>query len=470
MFASTPFTGSYAVYEWISTFINLERGHSIKNFHLDRMKALSELAGNPEKCAPSVHIAGSKGKGSVTGMVSCILKAADIKTASYFSPHVNDFRERITDGVNFFSKEIYAQAGIELREAVEKIPVSPYASLFEEKSETGQMPSFFELMTMWFFLCARVSGSRAMAVETGMGGRLDSTNILTPLVSIITLIEKEHSEYLGDTIAAIAGEKAGIIKPGVPLVLGYQDPEALSVFREHVHNKKCPFLYFPECAEIEDIDVSRSGTSFTLALDYSGLNTGNAIKEKISHLFVPIPGEVMAKNAGLAILAVKTAFPSITENAIREGLANFFLPARFEHITNNPDFIIDGAHTKQSIERCLSTFTSLYGDGGVLVFGCTFGKDIRSMAEQCIKGFSKIIITTPGTFKKSDPGEIYTIFAETARNKGSLSSLMYIPDTEAAIDMAVQMAVKNNLPVLGTGSFYLAGEIRNLWKQSTASS
>jgi len=414
------------------------------------------MAGHPEKCAPAVHVAGSKGKGSVTGMMAAILDASGIKTARYASPHVNDFRERITMGDNFFDEAVYVAAGRELKELVDGIPSSPYAELFDSHFENGESASFFELVTMWYFLCARIARCQALSVETGMGGRLDATNILDPLVSVITIIELEHTEFLGNTIAAIAGEKAGIIKPGRPLILAEQRDEALAVFKEHAERKNSPLLYFPDCAEIRNPRLSREGVSFTLALK----------NETLHDLFVPIPGEVQAYNAGLAILALKTAFPGesgITEKRIREGLARFSIPARFERISVTPPIVVDGAHTPRSVGMCVDTFTGLYGDGAVLVFGCAEGKDILSMAKLCAPRFSRIIVTTPGTFKKSNPGEIFTAFNEEVKKLNPAPELAFIPDTEEAVKEAVRLALENGLPILGTGSFYLAAEIRKAY-------
>ena len=452
MLTSTPFESSLDVYNWISGFINLEKGQSLRSFRLDRMRAMAELAGHPEQCAPSIHVAGSKGKGSVTGMIAAILEASGIRTALYTSPHVSDFRERLSQGKQFFSEDIYTEAGKELKALVDALPSSPKADLFDPRFEYGEGPSFFELMTLWFFLCARLSGSKAMAVETGMGGRLDATNIVDPLVSVITIIELEHTEYLGKTIAAIAGEKAGIIKPGKPLVLAEQSDEALEVFTEKAAQNKSELLYFPRLAEVSDLRVRQEGTYFNLNLKNHFV---------LSDLFVPIPGEVQAVNAGLATLAIKTAFPDIGAEAVRRGLAGFTLPARFERISLSPLVIIDGAHTKRSMVLSLKTFTALYGEGGILVFGCVAGKDLLSMAQLCVPCFSRIIITTPGTFKKSNPREIYSVFSDEAGKMNPPPEVFFVPDTGEAIDQAMKLAAQYKLPVLGTGSFYLAAEVRS---------
>ena len=347
-------------------------------------------------------------------------------------------------GKSFFDEEIYTTAGKELRDIIE---------LHTDKIED---PTFFELFTLWFFLCTRQGDCEAMSVETGMGGRLDATNILDPLLSVITIIEPEHTEYLGDTIAAIASEKAGIIKFKRPLVLAEQSDEALEVFREHAARKESPLIYFPEHTELENIRVDKNGTSFTLVLKNQVSGGGAVFRE----LFLPTPGEVQAKNAALSILAVKTAYPEIQESAVREGLAGFTLPARFERISETPLVIIDGAHTGRSVDICLKTFASLYDSGGILIFGCAEGKDVLLMAKLCVPLFSKIIITKPGTFKESRPKEIFDAFVREAEKITNQPEILFLPETEEAVDRTVNIAIEQGLSVLGTGSFYLAAEIR----------
>ena len=411
---------------------------------------MAEMAAAPEKCAPSIHVAGSKGKGSVTGMIAAILGASGIKTARYASPHVLDFRERISLADSFFFEDIYTAAGQELFKLVESFP--------GKKEEL----TFFELATMWFFLCARRESCAVMAVETGLGGRLDATNILEPLLSVITVIELEHTEYLGETIAAIAAEKAGIIKAGRPLVLAEQNVEALEVFREQAARKGSPLIYFPKQAELRNVKVEQRGTSFDLILKSNGAGRSNeSFRQHLySGLFTPMPGEVQAKNAALAVLALKNAYPQIKEDAVREGLSGFTLPARFERVLESPAVIIDGAHTPGSIDLALETFCSLYGPGGVLIFACAEGKAIHSMAELCLPCFSRIIITTPGTFRESRPEEVYAVFKQEAEKISSPTEIYFLPETAEAADRALDMAGKEKLPILAAGSFYLAAEIR----------
>ncbi|MDR0474773.1 MAG: tetrahydrofolate synthase [Treponema sp.] len=442
MDSSTPFKSSAEVYEWIEGFINLERDLDSRPMKLENMKKLAALAGNPENCAQAVHIAGSKGKGSVSAMTASILKAAGYKTASYASPHVRDFRERITLGNNFFDEGLYALAGNELRRT---------AGLCIDGG--NHTPSFFELFTLWFFLCSRFSDSEVMALETGLGGRLDATNIVDPLVSVITVIEKEHTKILGDTIEKIAAEKAGIIKTGKPLVLAEQKAEALEVFRQKAKETQSPFYYFPDIAGISGLRIDRNGSSFDLNLRHPLFET------EIKNLNIPVPGEVQVKNAGLAALAVKTVFPGISEEAIRKGLGCFSLPARFEKLNDDPVLIIDGAHTALSVGECIRTFTELYGTGGICIFGCAADKDADTIASLAVPCFSKIIVTTPGSFKRSYPAEAYEIFCRFASQNKPGAEILLVTDTKEACKLALETGKAHGLPILGTGSFYLAAEI-----------
>ncbi|MCL2880064.1 MAG: Mur ligase family protein [Treponema sp.] len=422
------------------------------------MELLCALAGNPERCAPSIHIAGSKGKGSVTGMITAALEADGFRPARYMSPHVSDIRERLCVGNSFFDEAVYCAAGDELRNVAEVLLPERNSPLFDPSCADGEAPTYFELLTLLFFLCARRAGCDAMVVETGMGGRLDSTNVVNPLVSVITIIELEHTKYLGDTIAKIAGEKAGIIKPGRPLVLAKQCGEALEVFKQKAAEKNSPLVYIPDSVQISDLHVHSGGTDFTLA-------AGQTLFKQPLKLSIGIPGVVQAENAALAVAALKTAFPGMRDDSIRRGLENFRIPARFEKIADNPPLIIDGAHTPQSAALCAETFCSLYGKGGVLLFGCAADKNAHAMAEVLLPCFSVIVITAPGTFKASDPEKVYGAFCDvvSANADGTHSDVKIIleKDTGAAIQRALELSRTGNLPGLVTGSFYLAAEARN---------
>jgi dihydrofolate synthase/folylpolyglutamate synthase len=404
-------------------------------------------------------------------MLAAMLTAAGFRAARYMSPHVTDIRERICLGDSFFGEEVYCAAGDELRHITEMLlPAAANAqtaALFD--SASGCEPTFWELLTLLFFLCAKHGNCDVMVVETGMGGRLDSTNVLDPLVSVITMIELEHTSFLGSTIAAVAGEKAGIIKQDRPLILAKQKEEALDVFRKKAEEKNSRFFYFPEIADLSCIKVSPQGTDFTLSLK-------KPLSSSPLDLSIPLPGKVQAENAAIAVAALETAFPQIFaansgEDVIRRGLKNLNIPARFEKIAEIKTagrgicqpFIIDGAHTPESLALCVETFCSLYGEGGVLIFGCAADKDASAMAKEAYSRFEKIIITTPGTFKISNPSLVYKVFACCAVNDGSdREKTVLVENTFEAVRLAMDFAALNGLPVLGTGSFYLVSEIRKM--------
>jgi len=441
------FTSSADVFSWLSRFINYEKGlPPTRSFRLDRMEILAELAGNPERCTPSIHIAGSKGKGSVTAMLASILEADGRRTARYMSPHISDFRERISLGNSFFEEDVYCLAAGELYNIIENILPAKKISLFDPENDEGEAPTFFELLTLLFFLCARTGNCDVMVVETGMGGRLDCTNIVNPLVSIITLIELEHTAILGNTISAIAGEKAGIIKKGRPLVLAKQSAEALDVFVKHTEEKNSRLFYFPKIASIENLKLHTGGADFSLIFN----------NDSLSELSIPIPGAVQAENAGLAVIAIKTTFPSIGNDVIRRGLNNVKIPARFERISEAPPIIIDGAHTPESAQLCAETFCSLYGNEGILLFGCAADKNAAGMAKILLPHFSHIIITTPGNFKISNPEKVYESF--------SSDKTVLIKNTNEAAKQTLETSRKKAQPILCTGSFYLAAEFREYIK------
>ncbi|MDR2048434.1 MAG: tetrahydrofolate synthase, partial [Treponema sp.] len=405
------FTDSGGVYSWLCSFINLERGLGGKpgadggkpeeHFRLDRMRLLAEMAGHPERSAPVIHIAGSKGKGSVCAMTGAVLEAAGKRPGRYMSPHVVDWRERICLGGGYFSEAAYTDAGNEL--------FSLYRNYSLSSGFCGE-PTFFELITLLFFLCSRNARCLCMVVETGLGGRLDATNIVDPRVTVISAIEKEHTEYLGGSVEKIAEEKAGIVKRRKPLVLAGQNEPVLDVFLKKAAEQEAPLIYLPRAAAAEQVRLTKNGTSFALKFtdpEFAGLSADYSIG---------VPGAVYPKNAALALLAAKKAFPDLSVDEARAGLAAFRLPARFEARdadTGGP-FIVDGAHTPQSAALCAETFCELYGSGGILLFGCAKEKDPDGMAKALLPHFSQVIITSPGTFRESDPENVYGAFCRAA--------------------------------------------------------
>ncbi|MDR2500356.1 MAG: tetrahydrofolate synthase [Treponema sp.] len=455
-----PFQSSQEVFSWLGSFTNLEAGQIPKSFNPKRMDALMEAAGNPQRRVPSIHVAGSKGKGSLTGMITAILEAAGFRVLQFVSPHVRDFRERITQGFNYLDERVYIAAGEELRRFMGSLPAALGGArrLFDQNEPEGCAPTYFELLTLYFFLCAGQTPCDLLAVETGMGGLQDPTNVVDPLAAVITVIELEHTEFLGPSVASVAEKKAGIIKQGKPLFLAPQQEAALEVFRKTAQEKNAPLYYFPEIAGLRNLRVHKEGSDFTLVCKTPGF-----FPEPLD-LSIAIPGAAQAQNAGLAALAVRRCFPAIGKETIQRGLAGFTLPARFERLwplrKSGPPLIIDGAHTERSVELTAATFYALYGGGGVLIFGCAEGKNAAAMAALLEPRFSRIFITAPGTFKASNPREIYRIFAGQLERSPNKAALALVLDPGEALRQALAAAAADCLPILGTGSFYLAAELR----------
>ncbi len=439
------FQSAQDVFDWMEGFVNLERSRVARGLRLDRMERLCALAGNPERVLPSVHIAGSKGKGSVATMIASIAEEAGLKPGLYLSPHVSDYRERVSMARGFFPEEVYCSQGERLRDLT-----SLYRTQYGDEEEAR--PSFFELATLYFFLCSVAGGCGSMVVETGMGGRLDATNILMPELSVIQPIELEHTEWLGPTVEAIAAEKAGIIKPHRPVVVSAQGAGAFEVLRKAAEERESPLYPMASISDVQIPEIQMNGTSFLI--DYPGFPGGNPFGRALEGR-MSVVGEIQAKNAAVAAISAAMAFPEVNAKVALQGLEKVVLPARFERVMADPSIVLDGAHTIASVRLLCDTFTHLYGRGGILVFGTAIDKDVHGMAQILAPLFSKVFVTRPGTFKKSDPVEAHRAF----QGIGCAEAIL-IQDTQEALAEAAKVARSMGLPVLVTGSFFLAAEAR----------
>lgn len=442
------FSGSDEVFEWLLGFINVEKGQKTE-FKLDRMRSLCEALGSPELAYATVHVAGSKGKGSVSAMTARILEAAGLKTGLYTSPHLLRWKERMS------------LAGEELDESVILSAVERLQPLVEGRSAAdfmgAELPTYFELTTIVAFLAFELASCDAAVIETGLGGRLDSTNVVAPACTIITPIELEHTEWLGDTLGQIAYEKAGIIKPGVPCVISSQRPEAMAVFRESCATRGAELVDVRERARIEDVGLDRRGTRARIAiLDApGGLGEGLLCR-------VPLVGAVQAENMALAILAARVVLPTLGEDAIRAGLSRSSLPARFEILDLEPPVVLDGAHTPASIDLCLASFKSLFPGPADLVFACAIDKKHEEMAAILSGQFANVTVTRPGTFKDSRPDLVAQSFG---LDRGGCR---LVEDTTTALREARETAKASGRPLLVAGSFYLCAEAAILFRPATS--
>jgi len=426
---------------WMESFTNFEKAPDLtkRGYRLDRMALLLDCFDNPQNSYRIIHIAGSKGKGSTGAFASSILIEAGYKTGVYSSPHISDYRERITVNNSFATEEIYLKNMIKIKDLIEG---EKYLSL-----PGGSEPTTFELLTLLSFLVFKDSLCEWIVLETGLGGRLDATNLVFPEVVLLTPIELEHTDLLGTTIPEIAGEKAGIIKEGKPVFSSKQSDSALKVFMNKAAYLNSPFYYLPDLYKEIIMKTNLSGSDMEIHW-----KNGQIIKSRLNML-----GEFQSDNSSLAIAGIQHILPDLDNRIIEQGISKAKLPGRMEIIGESPVFMIDGAHTRQSTEKLLYSFESLFKQKGILIFGSVSGKDAEAMAEILAPHFEHIIISRPGTFKKSDPHSLYELFKK--RNKNT----HFIIDPKEAENKARELS-RNVLPVLITGSFYMAAEIRKILK------
>lgn len=442
--------------EWLDSYLNFERTPKKGIFWLDTIKFLCNRFNNPEKSYKSVHIAGSKGKGSVSTMLSSIIKEYVGSCGLYTSPHILSLSERITNAQNPFDEKIYEEA---LKELVYKVE-----SIIPEQLPNKREITWFELITLYGFLCFRKANLSWAVFETGLGGRLDSTNILTPELSVITPIELEHTEFLGDTIEKIAFEKAGIIKDSVPVCVSFQSEAAKKVLEARAKETNSA-IYFIEdyLSKIEylypKINESFDSNKMEIQLTFNKFFS-RPIRAKLALI-----GKIQAENAALAALCAKILFKDISEEIIEKGLENAFLPGRFE-ILENPynsgkKIVLDGAHTVNSIFGTIDSFGKIFQDKSNLVFAAAADKNVQHIAKELIECqlFEKAYLTKPGSVKQSDLSLVKEAFQEKATNQ---FSFVADEDYGKVLESAILESGKENRHLLITGSFYLIAEAKKV--------
>lgn len=448
----------------IESQLNLAKLHTYTNrtYRLERMHALLDHFDHPEKAYKIVHVAGSKGKGSTARMISHGLSALGYATGIYASPHLIDYRERITQNGEFFSESLLLATMQHM---------FSHLKTFCYNDEWGSSePTTFELLTLLALLVFKKAGCQWVVLETGLGGRLDATNVVTPEVSVITALELEHTEILGNTIETIASEKGGIIKEKVPCVVGFQPfPEARDTLTNIAAERYAPMIDVATMVSTIESKVSKQGTTTKVRWIQGTQETLN----------LSLRGAFQGENALVALTTIEQLLhPTKCERMqIIAGIEKATFPGRCQFIAENPDILIDPAHTAKSIDGILDTWNTLYPksrhpEGGILIFGAVLGKNHQAMAEQLIPHFSHIIISTPGTFKQSDPASL----AELFRSLGANPILEL--DPAQALQRALALSVRDEKdssratlgdtsattqvtqkPILVTGSFYMISEI-----------
>lgn len=395
---------------------------------LDNIRTLLEAVGNPHTRWPAIHLAGTNGKGSTAAMLEAILRRGGYRVGLYTSPHLIDFSERIRVDRQPVSREVVIEFVDRLRPVIDAI-----------------QPSFFEVTTALAFRYFADCQVDIAIIETGMGGRLDSTNVLTPLVTAITPIGMDHQEYLGDTLEAIAAEKAGIIKPEVPCLTNNRNEEVLAVLRDHCRRRQAPFLSLgetPHPPELLSADIE--GSRFSLQYG----------TERLENLFLNLPGAHQLDNALLAVGVIRElrrAFP-LPEDAIAAGLQDVQWRGRLHRISRNPDIIIDVSHNPAGVAETLAFLGRFYRreQTRAIVF-LQADKDFRKIGELISRhAHAAWVVDLPAG--KPLPPEKLQQAIETA---GGMASIL--PSFGAAWEIIAQSKEKDALWLI-IGSHYLAGE------------
>jgi dihydrofolate synthase / folylpolyglutamate synthase len=417
-------------------------------FDLANIRALVSQMGNPEAQFHSIHLAGTNGKGSTAAMIESVLRAAGIRTGLYISPHLERINERIR------------VAGQEIPDAAFAEAFSRLHALIEQMLSTGGLaahPTFFECLTaMAFDVFARANVEIAV-LEVGMGGRLDATNIVTPEVTVITQIAFDHEAYLGHSIEQIALEKAGIIKPGIPVVTSAEDSVAREVIRRRAAELSARVVETDDAYRVELIGSDTRGSRARVS---SRKNDFDAT------IAVPLPGKFQVRNAVTALAAVRLLAQksaSISDAQIVDGIARVHWPGRLEQISSCPDVFLDGTHNPAGA-RELAAFLdeNFTGRRIFLVFGAVRDKSVDEIASRLFPRAAKVFVTAPKQSRAISPNALAEMTNDLA------PSLEIVPEPSEALALAISAAGSNGV-VIATGSLYLVGDLRRWWFARAAS-
>ena len=414
-------------------------GHS--GWHIERMMMLSERLGGVQDATPSVHVAGTKGKGSVSALITSILARAGYRVGFYSSPHLHSVRERIRVGLEPVSKREYAALVAKVWDAVQ---------------ETGREGgyggvSFFEMMTAMALVHFRDIRADFQTLEVGLGGRLDATNIVTPEISVITSISMDHVATLGDTIAKIATEKAGIIKPGVPCVIAPQaNADAVAVFRRAAAERGSAMTLVQRKFAWEKTAQDLRGQSFTLRR----LSDGETYR-----LRTPLLGDWQLENAAAAVTAAETLAAlgyDVPKAAIEAGVREVRWPGRFQVFERDGrTIVVDGAHNPYSMRRLVASlreYARNEADGIILVFGSLGGHSAGGMLD-ALAALAPETVAVQTRHPRSARAEA----TENLIRERGMKLAAAFDTVSAGLERALEIASPNDL-ILCAGSLAVAGE------------
>jgi len=457
---STLVSDYFSALDFLLHRINYERTLSVPygtgEFKLDRMRRLLALIGDPHLAVKAVHIAGTKGKGSTAAMVASVLSAAGYRTGLYTSPHLERIEERIVVDGQPCSAEDFAALAAAVQPAVEQIESESVAA-----GGVGG-PTFFEVTTAMAFLHFARARVDAAVLEVGLGGRLDSTNLCQPEVCIITSISFDHVKQLGNTLAAIAGEKAGIIKPGVPVVSGVMNEEPRAVIAAKAAECGAPLIQ--RGADYEFSAQTDGHESFTYR------EPARDPQYELFDLQLTMLGNHQTANAAAAIAAINQLRQggwTISDDAIRRGLAAARCPARIELIASRPDVILDVAHNLASIEALHAVIDERFASRRrILIFASSKDKDYSGMLKLLVPAFDVVFLTQYVHNPRAMEPEGLLRIAQQERRlleaAGQTSPTLHLTARPTDAWRLARLIAKPDDLVCITGSFFLAAELRPL--------
>jgi dihydrofolate synthase/folylpolyglutamate synthase len=450
-----PMLGAYQEsLDYLYSRLNYERlgmPRVASELGLGRMRKLLRRLGDPQKQLRIIHVAGTKGKGSTSAMVAAALSASGVRTGLFCSPHLHRLEERFAiDGRNATPDEIVALTEA-VRPAVAEVDACDPLLRMRELT-------FFEITTAMGLLHFLHRQAGAVVLEVGMGGRLDSTNVVRPLVSVVTSISFDHTRQLGNTLGAIAGEKAGILKRGRPAVSGVRAPEAAAVIREFARRRRCP---------LHEIDVDFTADYRPPGVPLLRPDPGRVVVRTWhtdwGEIELPLFGPHQARNAAVALACLDVLAevePELTvgRDAVVRGFASLNWPARVEILGEAPWLVIDGAHNVASAEALAETIRTCFPPGRrTLVFGTTRDKDLKGQLAALVPGFDTFIATQYIENPRAVPSE--DVAAAIRDRDGRTCQLAADPAEALAVARA---ATPPDGLICVTGSLFLAAETRAL--------
>ncbi len=428
---------------YLSSLTDYERLRIVRyndqHFSLDRMRTLLKRLGNPQDSFRSIHVAGTKGKGSTCAMIASMLQANGYKVGLYTSPHLLDIRERIQINGEMVSQQDFAKLIRHMEPIV---------------ARSRPTPTYFDVITAIAFKYFADQKCDLVVVETGLGGRLDSTNVVNPEVTAITSISKDHMQQLGNTLGRIAEEKAGIFKPGIAAVTVQQTPEVEAVLKRVADTVGAP------------LDITGKTIEFSYRFESSRmLGPHNRIclttpTSKFEHLAVPLMGEHQAINCGLALAVMdklKARGVQLSDSRSMEGLAKTTIAGRMEIINQTPRMVVDGAHNAASLDAAIKAIGQhIPYDSLVVIFGCCADKDVSGMLDRISSGADKVIFTKVDSIRTANPDELAARYVEQYGKMAQVAHTL-----EEALGIARRAVTKEDLICI-IGSFYLVGQAKRL--------